>query len=63
MLPKGTHDYNKFIKPSELDEWAREAGLNLKNITGLTYNPLTQHYKLGKDVDVNYMTYYLSDPE
>ncbi len=63
MLPKGTHDYTKFIKPSELDEWAREADLSLKNITGLTFNPLTQHYKLGKDVDVNYMTHYLSNVE
>ncbi len=63
MLPKGTHDYTKFIKPSELDEWARDVDLSLKNITGLTFNPLTQHYKLGKDVDVNYMTHYLSSAE
>jgi len=63
MLPRGTHEYAKFIKPSELDEWAREAELNLKNIIGLTFNPITNAYKLGKDVDVNYMTYYLSDTE
>ena len=61
MLPRGTHEYEKFIKPSELDEWAREADLALKNITGMTYNPLTNNYKLGKDVDVNYMTHYLAD--
>lgn len=60
MLPRGTHDYEKFIKPSELDEWAREASLQLKNITGMTYNPLTQKYSLGRDVDVNYMTHYLA---
>ncbi len=60
MLPRGTHEYEKFIKPSELDEWAREASLQLKNITGMTYNPLSQKYSLGRDVDVNYMTHYLA---
>ena len=63
MLPKGTHEYAKFIKPSELDEWSRQANLQLKNITGLSYNPLTNQYKLGKDVDVNYMCHYLSPAE
>ena len=63
MLPRGTHDYAKFIKPSELDEWARVANLQLKSITGMTFNPLTNAYKLGKDVDVNYMTHYLSPAE
>jgi len=63
MLPRGTHEYAKFIKPSELDEWARQANLQLKNITGMTFNPLTHHYKLGNDVDVNYMTHYLADTE
>ena len=61
MLPRGTHDYAKFIRPSELDEWAREAGLQLKNITGMSYNPLTRQYKLGRDVDVNYMAHYLAE--
>lgn len=63
MLPKGTHEYAKFIKPSELDEWSRQADLQLKNITGLSFNPLTNQYKLGKDVDVNYMCHYLSPAE
>ncbi len=63
MLPRGTHEYAKFIKPSELDEWARAADLQLKHITGMTFNPLTNHYKLGNDVDVNYMTHYLADIE
>lgn len=63
MLPKGTHDYEKFIRPSELDEWARQSQLELKDITGMTYNPLTKSYKLGRDVDVNYMTHYLRSPE
>ncbi len=60
MLPKGTHEYARFIKPSELDEWARMAELELKHITGLSYNPLSKNYKLGRDVDVNYMTHYLA---
>lgn len=63
MLPKGTHEYAKFIKPSELDEWSRQANLQLKNIIGLSFNPLTNQYKLGKDVDVNYMCHYLSPAE
>ena len=55
MLPKGTHEYAKFIKPSELEGWAREAGLHLENIIGMTYNPIFQNYKLGNDVGVNYI--------
>lgn len=55
LLPKGTHEYNKFIKPSELDHWARESGLITKRMTGLHYNPLTEAYKLAPGVDVNYM--------
>jgi 2-polyprenyl-6-hydroxyphenyl methylase/3-demethylubiquinone-9 3-methyltransferase len=61
MLPKGTHDYNKFIKPSELDTSARQCNLELHNITGMSYNPLTKTYKLGRDVDVNYMAHYTRD--
>ena len=55
LLPRGTHDFKKFIRPSELGAWSREAGLSVKDIIGLTYNPLTKHYKLAADVDVNYM--------
>lgn len=55
MLPKGTHEYNKLIRPSELDNWARAAGLQTRNIIGLHYNPFTQSYKLAPGVDVNYM--------
>ncbi|UOG91630.1 MAG: bifunctional 2-polyprenyl-6-hydroxyphenol methylase/3-demethylubiquinol 3-O-methyltransferase UbiG [Candidatus Thiothrix sulfatifontis] len=58
MLPKGTHEYAKFIKPSELERWARSVGLELRNIAGMTYNPLFQSYRLGKDVDVNYLMYF-----
>ncbi|MEH3023201.1 MAG: bifunctional 2-polyprenyl-6-hydroxyphenol methylase/3-demethylubiquinol 3-O-methyltransferase UbiG [Pseudomonas oryzihabitans] len=55
LLPRGTHDFRKFIRPSELGAWARAAGLNLRDIIGLTYNPLTKRYKLEGDVTVNYM--------
>lgn len=55
LLPRGTHDYKKFIRPSELGAWSRDTGLTVKDIVGLTYNPLTKHYKLSADVDVNYM--------
>lgn len=56
LLPAGTHDYAKFIKPSELAAWIRDAGLVVEGMTGLTYNPLTKHYRLDpKDVSVNYM--------
>lgn len=58
MLPKDTHDYSKFIRPSELCNWVRDASLELQAMTGMTYNPFTKHYRLNdKDVDVNYMIY------
>lgn len=58
LLPKGTHDYEKLIKPAELAEWIREAGLELQRMTGLLYNPLTKNYWLDeRDVDVNYMVH------
>lgn len=58
MLPKGTHEYGKFIRPSELERWARSVGLELRNISGMTYNPLFQSYRLGANVDVNYLMYF-----
>ena len=58
MLPRGTHDYRKFIRPSEMERWARGAGLQLQDLTGMTYNPLTGEYKLGNDVDVNYLAWF-----
>lgn len=57
MLPKGTHDYKKFIRPSELATWIRAAQLQLKESTGLHYNPITKYYWLASNVDVNYMVY------
>lgn len=61
MLPKGTHEYGKFIKPSELEKAARSVGLKLRNITGLTYNPIFQSYRLSPDVDVNYMMHFTKE--
>jgi 2-polyprenyl-6-hydroxyphenyl methylase / 3-demethylubiquinone-9 3-methyltransferase len=55
MLPRGTHDYGKFITPSELAGMARQAGLEVSAIKGMTYNPLTQIYSLNQDTDVNYL--------
>ena len=55
LLPKGTHEYTKFIKPSELVAFTRQAGLELLGMKGLSYNPITQVYSLSDDVDVNYM--------
>ncbi|QFU75324.1 bifunctional 2-polyprenyl-6-hydroxyphenol methylase/3-demethylubiquinol 3-O-methyltransferase UbiG [Halioglobus maricola] len=58
LLPAGTHEYDKFIKPSEMAGWIRDAGLLLKDQTGLTYNPLTRIYRLNpSDVSVNYMVH------
>ncbi|MDH5601578.1 MAG: bifunctional 2-polyprenyl-6-hydroxyphenol methylase/3-demethylubiquinol 3-O-methyltransferase UbiG [Gammaproteobacteria bacterium] len=58
MLPKGTHDYSKFIKPSELESWARDADLHLRELTGMSYNLLSKKYSLGHDVDVNYLMHF-----
>mgnify|MGYP006285683251 FL=1 len=55
LLPKGTHEYAKFIRPSELARYAREAGLELEHTRGLEYNPLTRRYWLSGDTSVNYM--------
>jgi len=55
MLPRGTHDYAKFIKPSELARFCRGAGLSVEEIIGMSYNPLSKVYSLGQDTDVNYI--------
>jgi 2-polyprenyl-6-hydroxyphenyl methylase/3-demethylubiquinone-9 3-methyltransferase len=57
LLPRGTHDYAKFIKPSELARDARACGLEIREILGMTYNPLTRIYSLGRDTDVNYLVH------
>jgi 2-polyprenyl-6-hydroxyphenyl methylase / 3-demethylubiquinone-9 3-methyltransferase len=55
MLPKGTHDYAKFLRPAELARFTREAGLDVVEIIGMSYNPLTKTYSLGQDTSVNYL--------
>lgn len=55
ILPKNTHDYRKFIKPSELGAWARQSNLQPHSITGIHYNPFTKSFKLNDDVSVNYL--------
>lgn len=57
LLPRGTHDYGKFIRPAELEAWLRHAGLTLRDVTGMQYHPLTQRYSLGRAIDVNYLAY------
>ena len=55
LLPKGTHEYARFIKPSELSHWCRQAELEVVDLTGMSYNPFSQRYTLGTDVSVNYL--------
>ncbi|MBL1293662.1 MAG: bifunctional 2-polyprenyl-6-hydroxyphenol methylase/3-demethylubiquinol 3-O-methyltransferase UbiG [Thiotrichales bacterium] len=57
MLPKGTHRYDRFIKPSELARWCRNANIEVKNLKGISYNPLTQQFKLDDDLRVNYLVH------
>jgi 2-polyprenyl-6-hydroxyphenyl methylase/3-demethylubiquinone-9 3-methyltransferase len=57
LLPRGTHDYDKFIKPSELARWLREAGFDVQDMAGLSYNPLTEVYALTQDTAVNYLVH------
>ena len=61
MLPRGTHDYSKFIKPSELATWLRPAGLLLQHQIGMSYNPIIKHYWLDSDVSVNYMMHTIKE--
>jgi 2-polyprenyl-6-hydroxyphenyl methylase / 3-demethylubiquinone-9 3-methyltransferase len=58
VLPRGTHEYLKFIRPSELARWGREAGLELRDLTGITYNPLTRSFRLSPNVAVNYLAHF-----
>ena len=57
LLPQGTHDFAKFIRPSELEAWIRHAELELEELIGMSYNPFTKQYSLGRDLDVNYMAW------
>ena len=62
LLPKGTHHYAQFIKPSELCHWARMTGLSLQSMQGMAYQPLTRQYHLSLDVSVNYLIHFSRDP-
>ena len=57
-LPRGTHEYLKFIRPSELARWGRSAGLNLIDLAGITYNPLTRAFRLSSNTDINYLAHF-----
>lgn len=61
LLPAGTHEYEKFIRPSELETWARHAGLSHQDSIGLHYNPFTKDYSLRENLDVNYLMYFQRD--
>jgi 2-polyprenyl-6-hydroxyphenyl methylase/3-demethylubiquinone-9 3-methyltransferase len=61
LLPRGTHDYMKLIKPSELECWTREAGLKIREFTGMHYSPITRRYWFGPGVDVNYLAHARRD--
>ena len=63
LLPKGTHQHKKFLRPSELNRWARQADLIAQDIIGMTYNPLTQKYALGRDVSVNYLMHLTKEAD
>jgi 2-polyprenyl-6-hydroxyphenyl methylase/3-demethylubiquinone-9 3-methyltransferase len=58
VLPRGTHEYLKFIRPSELARWGRQAGLELRDLTGITYNPFTRSFRLSPNTDINYLAHF-----
>ena len=58
LVPRGTHEYERFIRPSELDEYARDCGLQLVDLIGIVYDPFQQNFRLGPDVDVNYIAHF-----
>ena len=58
VLPRGTHEYLKFIRPSELAAWGRTAGLELRDLTGIAYNPLNRSFRLSPDTRVNYLAHF-----
>ena len=59
VLPRGTHEYLKFIRPAELARWARAAGLEIKDLSGISYNPLTRSFRLSNNTDVNYLAHFI----
>jgi 2-polyprenyl-6-hydroxyphenyl methylase/3-demethylubiquinone-9 3-methyltransferase len=63
MIPKGTHDYATFIRPSELVRWGRQSGLDLISMEGVSYNPITRQFSLGADIGVNYLAAFSRTPD
>jgi|TARA_B100000315_G_scaffold159281_1_gene147794 2-polyprenyl-6-hydroxyphenyl methylase/3-demethylubiquinone-9 3-methyltransferase len=61
IIPQGTHEYDQFIKPSELDQWGRKANLTLKELIGVTYDPFSETFNLSKNVSVNYMMHFIKN--
>jgi 2-polyprenyl-6-hydroxyphenyl methylase/3-demethylubiquinone-9 3-methyltransferase len=61
LLPRGTHDYSKFVRLSELATWARQAGLEVREFAGMSYNPFTRAYSLGRDLSVNYLVHVVRE--
>ena len=61
LLPKGTHEFDQLIKPSEMDQWASNANLQLVDLSGVSYNPISETFKLSKDVSVNYMMHFVKN--
>jgi 2-polyprenyl-6-hydroxyphenyl methylase/3-demethylubiquinone-9 3-methyltransferase len=59
LLPKGTHDFQKFVEPAELDAWGRRAGLELCDISGLQFSPFTESFRVGGKPDVNYLAHFV----
>jgi len=62
ILPRGTHEYLKFIRPSELARWGRAAGLNIQDLSGIGYNPLTRAFRLSSNTDINYLAHFKRAP-
>ena len=62
LLPKGTHDYRKFIRPAELDRWVRAADLHTEDLSGMSYNPLTRTFSLGRNIQINYLCHTRRNP-
>ena len=62
LLPKGTHDYRKFIRPAELDRWVRAADLHTEDLSGMSYNPFTRNFRLGRNIQINYLCHTRRNP-
>jgi 2-polyprenyl-6-hydroxyphenyl methylase / 3-demethylubiquinone-9 3-methyltransferase len=62
LVPRGTHEYERLIRPSELARWGRDAGLTLQDVSGLSFDPFTAHTRISPDASVNYLAYFIREP-